>query len=292
MLTSLLQHIKDNIILDMMHIIFFPLFLIASFDLITASPTLQSNNDLGPDLNVFSSEGSDPLDVSSINIAFNSNLGVSAGDETGSNINDFHLDPNDDFNTGSTTISTLGTDGSLTGSEITSDSLNLLENPSSEIPLEIASCGTENGGPLRAREDALSCTIGDHKAPVNLPLELFRNPDAAFRRLFGKKTDSSTQPSTPILPPSASSDDSKKCPPDYPIRCCTNEVGEFTVGANLQTFYFVSPAMCIPSMLNFSKTLRVQLTIYVTSTIEAEVLIICVHSSGVDSLRNRLRRML
>ena len=251
-----------------MHLIFFPLLLIASFDLIIASPTLQNNDGLGSDLNVFSSEGSDPLDVGSINIAFNSDLGVSGGDETGSNINDFHLDPNDDFNTGSTTISTLNIDGSFTGSETTSDNLNLLENPSNEIPLEIASCGTENGGPLRAREDTSSCTNGDHKAPINLPLELFRNPDAAFRRLFDKKTGSETQPSTQILPPSTSSDDSKKCPPDYPIRCCTNEVGEFTVGANLQTYYLVSPAWCMTSMLNFSKPLQNQLTFYVTSTIE------------------------
>lgn len=244
------QNIEDTI-LDMMHLIFFPLLLSASFDLILASPTLQINDDIGPDLNVFSPDGSDPLNVGSIDIAFNSDPGVGGGNIAGSNINDFHLDPNDDFNTGTTTISTLGIDGSFTGSEITSDNFNLLENPSTEIPLEIASC-SENGGPLRAREDSSFCTSDGQKAPINLPLDVFQNTEAALRRFFQKKTDSSEQPSTQVLPPSTSSDDSKKCPSDYPIRCCTNQVGEYSVATNLQVLYMVSPAWCIPSMLNSS----------------------------------------
>lgn len=262
----------------MMRLNFVPLLLIATFDLILAIPTLQNNDGLGPDLNLFSSDGSDPLNVGSIDIAFNSDLGVGGGNEAGSNINDFHLDPNDDLNAGSTTISTLGIDGSLTGSEITSDNFNLLENPSSDIPLEIASCGPENGGALRAREDGRSCKNGESKAPINLPLDIFQDAESAIKRFFQKNSE--TESSIQLLPPSTSSDNSKKCPLAYPVRCCTNEVGEYTVAPNFQVFYSISPATCVPSMLEFLYILQIQFTIYVTSKIERK---------GVNYLCTQLR---
>ena len=260
-----------------MHLNFFPLLLIAAFDLILASPTLQGDDEIGLDSNLFSSEGSDPLNIGSLDIAFNPDLGDGSSGAS-SNIDDFHLDPNDDLNADLTTLSTLGLDGSLTGSEITFDNLNLLENPSSDIPLEIASCGNENEGVLRAREDGLSCQNGQTKAPVNLPLDLFRDSEAAIRRFFQK--NSQTEPSMQVLPPSTSSDDSKKCPPDYPIRCCTNQVGEYSISPSLQVLYFISKVLCLPGMSIFSKSYTSNLIFTSPPSLNEEVLMIFAHSSG------------
>lgn len=236
----------------MMHLNSFPLLLIAAFDLSLASPTLQGNDELGLDSNLFSSEGSDPLNIGSIDIAFNTDFSNGDGGAS-SSINDFHLDPNDDLNGGSTTISTLGLDGSFTGSEIIfDDNLNLLENPSSDTLLEIASCGSENGGILRAREEGKLCLPdGQKKAPLNLPLDVFRDSEAAIRRFFQK--NSQTEPTIQVLPPATSSDESKKCPLDYPIRCCTNTVGEYSISPSLQVLYFISKLACVTGTLNFSK---------------------------------------
>lgn len=217
--------------------LFVSVWLIAALDLILAGPTLQDNEPV-PDLNLYSSEESDPLNVGSIDIALNSDLG---GSEANFNINDFALDPND-LDVGSTN---LGLDGYLTGSDINPGNIDSLQNPLDSTTLQ-ASCGTENGlsgNVLRAR-DGESCKTGE---TTNLPLELFRNPEAAFRKFFEQKPRPEREPSTPSTPLSPS-DQSKKCLPEFPIRCCTDEVGEYTV-TDFQLLYFILPATCVPSTL-------------------------------------------
>lgn len=222
------------------------LWLIAAIDLILASPTLHQNN--VRDLNLFSPEGSDPLNVGSFDIAYNSDLG-DAGNEPNSNVNDFALDPNDNLDAG-LTITTLGLDGSLTGSEISSDDLDLLQDPSNAISLQAASCGTENGegsnNVLRAREDGPLCKNRDTGETLNLPLDLLRDSEAALRRLFEPKQKPGKEPLIELLPP-FSSDDSNNCPPPFPVRCCTDQLGAFDSIAGLRALYLITPTTCVPS---------------------------------------------
>ena len=232
------------------------IWLIAVIDMILAGPTPQNFDETAPDLNFFSSDGTDPLNIDSIDIALNPELSDDDwGSETNFNVNDYVSDPNDDFGLGSMVITTLPLDDSLTGSEINADDLDLIEIPSNAISHEEAFCGTGNGGVsgnfLRARDDNNSngvCKYQDEGQTTTLPLELFDNAEAALRRLFEKKPSPAKEPPK-LLPPGASSDDSNQCPPEFPTRCCTNELAEYYSFDDLRALYSIIPATCVPSTL-------------------------------------------
>ena len=215
-------------------------WLIAALDTIDASPTLN-NNENASNVDFFSPDGSGPLNVDTIDIAFNSDLGSSA---TTTDANNFTLDP---YNPGVSSTD-LGLGGDLAGSDFNSNSLYPLEGS-----LE-ASCGTQtgpSGSVLRARVDGQSCRNDDTNEPLNLPLDLFTDPEAALRRFLAPKTDlekDSSSPSAPLVP----SDEPKRCTvPGFPIRCCTTTLGEYSM-SELQVLYFISPPTCVPSTLPFS----------------------------------------
>lgn len=215
---------------DVMRFIF-SVWLVAALDLILASPTLQ---DVQPrsDVSVFSSEGSDPLNIGSIDIASNLNLGAS---DTSTESNDFALNPNG-LELGSTIVDW---NEYLTESENKPDEFYSLENPSDSPTLQ-ASCGTEI---LRARDDApASCGIKQEPS-IQLPLDLFPDVEGTYRRLPQKEPDTEKGPSSPSTPP-ASSGDSNKCIPEFPIRCCTDSLGEYSPSFSRQ-LYFIKPAQCI-----------------------------------------------
>lgn len=215
------------------------IWLVAALDLILAGPTLQ-DDELGPDVNVFSSEGSDPLNIDSIDIALNPDLGASSDIST--DPNDFALNPND-LEAGSTI---LDWNEYLTESENNPNEFDSLEIPSDPPTLQ-ASCGTENapaGDILRARDDGGASCSNKEEPTIQLPLEFFTDIEAAYRRLFLKEPETEKGPSFPSLPP-ASSGDSNKCIPEFPIRCCTNALGEYSASV-LGPLYFIIPAQCIP----------------------------------------------
>lgn len=117
-------------------------------------------------------------------------------------------------------------------------------------------CGTKGSvskDALKARDDS-SCSPIEGKEKTRVP-DLFQDPESWWRKFpLQQNPPSEKQGATPL--------DSffkffqglgggAQCPPDYPIRCCTDLISNYNDFYNPRTLYYIKPLDCIPSMFPF-----------------------------------------
>lgn len=118
-------------------------------------------------------------------------------------------------------------------------------------------CGTTgsfSNEALRAR-DGLSCPSTEGNENIEVP-DLFQDPDAWWRRFSPQqKSPSEKQGATPldsIIRIFGGVGREAKCPPEYPIRCCTDLISGYIPSLlNAPTLYYIKPLDCIASMFPF-----------------------------------------
>lgn len=118
-------------------------------------------------------------------------------------------------------------------------------------------CGTKgsvSNDVLRAREES-SCPSTEGEENTELP-DLFQDPEAWWRRFSPQqRPPSEKQGATPLdllIKMLQGYGGGAKCPPDYPIRCCTDLISSYLPSNNAPTLYFIKPLDCIAGMFPFS----------------------------------------
>ena len=110
--------------------------------------------------------------------------------------------------------------------------------------------GTVSNDFLRPR-DGLSCPSTERNENIQLP-DLFQDPEA-WRRRFSPQQKPPTdkqgaKPLDSILRLFGGFGGGATCPPEYPIRCCTDLISGYIPYPNAPTLYYIKPLDCIASM--------------------------------------------
>ena len=112
-------------------------------------------------------------------------------------------------------------------------------------------CGTEgsvSNDVLKARDDS-SCPSTEGTENIKVP-DLFQDSEAWWRKFPPQQNrPAKKQDATPldsILRIFGGFGGGADCPPEYPIRCCTDLISGF-----VPSLYFIKPVDCITSMLPF-----------------------------------------
>ena len=133
---------------------------------------------------------------------------------------------------------------------------NLFADGSVDLNQLQSLCETESGSlndALRAR-DYSSCPSTEEKANIELP-DLFQDPEAWWRKFPPQQKPSSERqdagPLGSILRMFQGVGGAAGCPPEYPIRCCTDLISGYIPSPNAPTLYFIKPLDCIASMFPF-----------------------------------------
>lgn len=117
-------------------------------------------------------------------------------------------------------------------------------------------CGTKDtvsNDFLRPR-DGLSCPSTEENENIQLP-DLFQDPEAWWRRFSPQqKPPSKNQGAKPldsIIRMFGGFGGGATCPPEYPIRCCTDLISGYIPYPNALTLYYIKPLDCIASTFLF-----------------------------------------
>lgn len=115
-------------------------------------------------------------------------------------------------------------------------------------------CGTKGSvtNDFLKPRDGLSCPSTEGNENVQLP-DLFQDPEAWWRRFSPRqKPPSQKQDETPlgsIIRMFKGFGGGAICPPEYPIRCCTDLISGYIPSPNALTTYYIKPFDCIASII-------------------------------------------
>lgn len=187
----------------------------------------------GSDYDLFSSEGLSPLDANSNDLAGNLNEPIFGSADAPINLDTLTGDPD---------------------MYIPLDMLAAADGSVDSNALQ-SSCATEGSVPndvLRTR-DSLSCPSIEGQDKIQLP-DLFQDPESVWPRLLPKLSSPSdkkgVRPFNSIFQffDELTGGGGGECPPDYPIRCCTDQISGYAYFVATPSIYYIRPADCLFSM--------------------------------------------
>lgn len=190
-------------------------------------------NEPDSDFSLFSSEEFNPLEP---------NLNDFAGD-----LDEVIFSPSDEA---------TPMDPSIVHVDAYASSDNLVADGSVDLNQLQSLCGTQGGGfndALRARDDS-SCPSTEGKENIELP-DLFQDPEAWWRKFPPQQEPPSEKqdagPLRSIFRMFQGLGGAAGCPPEYPIRCCSDLISGYVPYPNAPTIYSIKPLDCIASTFPF-----------------------------------------
>lgn len=187
----------------------------------------------GSDYNLFSSEGLNSFDADSNDLAGNLNEPIFGSADEATNLDALTGDPD---------------------MYIPLDNLVVADGLVDPDALQ-SFCATEGSVPndvLRAR-DSSSCPSIEGQEQIQLP-DLFQDPESAWPRLLPKLSSPSDKkevgPFNSIFKflDNLTGGGGGECPPDYPIRCCSDQISGYQYFVDAPSLYYIRPADCLFSM--------------------------------------------
>lgn len=113
--------------------------------------------------------------------------------------------------------------------------------------------GSVSNNVLKAR-DGSSCPSTEKNGNIELP-DLFQDPEALWRKNPQQQPPpSEKQAASPLgslLRMFERIGEETKCPPDFPVRCCTDLISGYTPSSQGPTLYYIKPVDCLASMFPF-----------------------------------------